>query len=371
MKAIRRFTVRPVLPDALHPLSDLARTCAGPGTPRPATCSSPSTRTPDRLRRRPRTHARQRPSPPPRGTRRGPPLPAPPRRRRRRPARLRDRRSLVSDPDPDSRPPRRHRLLLPQSGITAALPQYSGGLRHPRRRPPQGRQRPRRTPHRRGLLYRHGYFPAPLPDAGSRSTIPSSTPTNSLDPARIRRHPGPRSPSPSPAPEPCAPASGWPRSVASPTLDSDVEENDLGERGVTDRLYGGGSEHRLLQEMLLGIGPVRAVRTYCRPATPSPRCSTPTRATRASSAWNASPNSPRDRTDDGNGGLDFEAALESVRAGTLHHPHPRPRRHRPLRPRTGRPPLRPGRRTPPTSSASSAPAWRPIRAVSRTSSTWP
>ncbi len=37
-------------------------------------------------------------------------------------------------------------------------------------------------------------------------------------------------------------------------LDSDVEENDQGERGVTDVLYGGGSEHRLLQEMLLGIG---------------------------------------------------------------------------------------------------------------------
>ena len=47
-------------------------------------------------------------------------------------------------------------------------------------------------------------------------------------------------------------------------LDSDVEDNEPAEREVTDRLYGGGSEHRLLQEMLLGIGGVRALRAYCR-----------------------------------------------------------------------------------------------------------
>ena len=46
-------------------------------------------------------------------------------------------------------------------------------------------------------------------------------------------------------------------------LDSDVESNGAAERDVTDRLYGGGSEHRLHQEMLLGIGGVRAVRAYC------------------------------------------------------------------------------------------------------------
>ncbi len=44
-------------------------------------------------------------------------------------------------------------------------------------------------------------------------------------------------------------------------LDSDIEENDArAEREVTDRLYGGGSDHRLHQEMLLGIGGVRALR---------------------------------------------------------------------------------------------------------------
>ncbi|HWL02250.1 MAG TPA: alpha-glucan family phosphorylase [Microbacteriaceae bacterium] len=46
-------------------------------------------------------------------------------------------------------------------------------------------------------------------------------------------------------------------------LDTNVPENDEGLRGVTDRLYGGGGEHRLLQELLLGVGGVRALKAYC------------------------------------------------------------------------------------------------------------
>src|SRR6266496_2531781 len=42
-------------------------------------------------------------------------------------------------------------------------------------------------------------------------------------------------------------------------LDSDVDGNAPAERAVTDRLYGGGGEHRLRQEILLGIGGVRAL----------------------------------------------------------------------------------------------------------------
>jgi glycogen phosphorylase len=42
-------------------------------------------------------------------------------------------------------------------------------------------------------------------------------------------------------------------------LDSDVEENELAERQVTDRLYAGGGEHRLRQEIVLGIGGIRAL----------------------------------------------------------------------------------------------------------------
>ena len=40
---------------------------------------------------------------------------------------------------------------------------------------------------------------------------------------------------------------------------------------MTDRLYGDATEHRLRQEILLGIGGVRAVRAYAgSPALPEP-----------------------------------------------------------------------------------------------------
>ncbi len=46
-------------------------------------------------------------------------------------------------------------------------------------------------------------------------------------------------------------------------LDSDIGENDDELRGVTDRLYGGDQDHRIKQEILAGVGGVRAVRAYC------------------------------------------------------------------------------------------------------------
>ncbi len=45
-------------------------------------------------------------------------------------------------------------------------------------------------------------------------------------------------------------------------LDSDVPENDHDMRHVTDRLYGGDQDHRIKQELLAGIGGVRAIRAY-------------------------------------------------------------------------------------------------------------
>ncbi|GHB39829.1 alpha-1,4 glucan phosphorylase [Flexivirga endophytica] len=47
-------------------------------------------------------------------------------------------------------------------------------------------------------------------------------------------------------------------------LDSDVEANDPSARELTSRLYGGGGDQRLQQEMLLGIGGVRALRAWSR-----------------------------------------------------------------------------------------------------------
>ncbi len=45
-------------------------------------------------------------------------------------------------------------------------------------------------------------------------------------------------------------------------LDSDVPENRHDLRSVTDRLYGGDQEHRMRQEILAGIGGVRAIRAF-------------------------------------------------------------------------------------------------------------
>jgi starch phosphorylase len=45
-------------------------------------------------------------------------------------------------------------------------------------------------------------------------------------------------------------------------LDSDIPENDHELRSVTDRLYGGDQEHRIKQEILAGIGGVRAIRAF-------------------------------------------------------------------------------------------------------------
>ncbi len=42
-------------------------------------------------------------------------------------------------------------------------------------------------------------------------------------------------------------------------LDTDIDENDPEGRLVTDRLYGGATEHRIRQEILLGVGGVRAL----------------------------------------------------------------------------------------------------------------
>lgn len=46
-------------------------------------------------------------------------------------------------------------------------------------------------------------------------------------------------------------------------LDTDREANDPEGRAITDRLYGGDHEHRIRQEIVLGIGGVRAVKRWC------------------------------------------------------------------------------------------------------------
>jgi starch phosphorylase len=220
----------------------------------------------------------------------------------------------------DGPPPAAIAYFSPEYGIAAALPQYSGGLGilagdHLKTASDLG------VPIVGvGLLYRHGYFSQSLsPDGWQLERYPSVDPNGlpltllkDANGAAVRvtiRLPEGRD----------LHAQVWLARVGRVPLlllDSEVEENDPAARDVTDRLYGGGTDHRLLQEMLLGIGGVRAIRAYCE------------------STGHADPEVFH--TNEGHAGflglerirelvteqsLSFDEALESVRSGTVFTTH--------------------------------------------------
>ena len=99
-------------------------------------------------------------------------------------------------------------------------------------------------------------------------------------------------------------------------LDSDIEENDADLRGVTDRLYGGDQDHRIRQEILVGIGGVRAVRAFCAASGhPAPEVF----HTNEGHAGYLGLERIRELQDAE--GLDFDEALAVVRAGTVFTTH--------------------------------------------------
>jgi starch phosphorylase len=99
-------------------------------------------------------------------------------------------------------------------------------------------------------------------------------------------------------------------------LDSDIEENDADARQVTDRLYGGGAEHRLEQELLLGVGGVRAIRAFCATTGAEPPTVFHTNEGHAGFLG-----VERIRELVEADGLDFDEALQAVRAGTVFTTH--------------------------------------------------
>ncbi|KUO05723.1 glycosyltransferase family 1 protein [Streptomyces sp. DSM 15324] len=320
MKAIRRFTVRPLLPEPLRPLSDLARNLRwswhadtrelfqSVDPERWAVSEGDPVRLlggvrPERLAE----------------------LAEDRRFLRRLTAAVDELHDyLTGDRWYQSRPtaaelPAAVAYFSPEFGVTAALPQYSGGLGilagdHLKAASDLG------VPLIGvGLLYRHGYFRQTLSrDGWQQEHYPVLDP-NELPLSLLREADG------TPARVSLALPAGrqlhariWLARVGRVPLlmlDSDVEENDLGERGVTDRLYGGGSEHRLLQEMLLGIGGVRAVRTYCRLTGHAPPEVFHTNEGHAGFLG-------LERIAElGDEGLDFDSGLEAVRAGTVFTTH--------------------------------------------------
>jgi glycogen phosphorylase len=155
----------------------------------------------------------------------------------------------------------------PEYGITAALPHYSGGLGilagdHLKSASDLG------VPLIGvGLLYRHGYFTQSLSAEGWQAERYPATDPAGLPIALLRDEAGTPVRVTVGLPEESElSAHIWVASVGRVPLlllDSYIEDNDPRLREVTDRLYGGGGDHRLRQELLLGIGGVRAVRRYC------------------------------------------------------------------------------------------------------------
>ncbi|WP_069815166.1 alpha-glucan family phosphorylase [Streptomyces sp. TP-A0874] len=210
----------------------------------------------------------------------------------------------------------------PEFGITAALPQYSGGLGilagdHLKAASDLGLPLIGV-----GLLYRRGYFGQSLSrDGWQQEHYPlldpdelPLTPLREADGSPVRvvlALPGGGS----------LRAAVWQARVGRVPLlllDSGVEENDAAGRDVTDRLYGGGSEHRFLQEMLLGIGGVRAVRAYCRvTGHPAPEVFHTNEGHAGFLGLERIGELRRPEA----GGLGFRAALETVRAGTVFTTH--------------------------------------------------
>jgi glycogen phosphorylase len=207
----------------------------------------------------------------------------------------------------------------PEFGITEVLPQYSGGLGilagdHLKTASDLG------VPIIGvGLLYRAGYFVQSLSRDGWQLErypgidphgLPLSLLTDADDrPVKIALDlPDGRT----------LAAQIWKAQVGRVPLlllDSDVEDNQPSERGVTDRLYGGGTDHRLLQEMLLGIGGVRALRAFSAASgAPEPTVF----HTNEGHAGFLGLERIRELTEQG---LTFDEALEATRAGTLFTTH--------------------------------------------------
>ncbi|MCW2497559.1 alpha-glucan family phosphorylase [Jatrophihabitans sp.] len=207
----------------------------------------------------------------------------------------------------------------PEFGITEVLPQYSGGLGilagdHLKAASDLG------VPIIGvGLLYRAGYFRQSLAADGWQlehypNLEPGGLPIRALmdgdTPVRVSLAlPEGRS----------LHAQVWVAQVGRVPLlllDSDVEENDDAARQVTDRLYGGGAEHRLEQELLLGVGGVRAIRAYCAvTGAAAPEVF----HTNEGHAGFLGVERIRELVE--GGGFTFDEALQAVRAGTVFTTH--------------------------------------------------
>ncbi|MBD8870055.1 alpha-glucan family phosphorylase [Nocardioides donggukensis] len=324
MRAIRRFTVRPVLPDELSGLGDLAANLRWSW--HPETQDVFRAMDPELWESVHRDPVRMLGAV---GPRRLAELAGDRRFRTMVELAVADLEHYLTGPgwfgeraqEADRPAPRSIAYFSPEFGITAVLPQYSGGLGilagdHLKTASDLG------VPLVGvGLLYRHGYFRQSLSREGwQEETYPVLDP-DGLPISLLREDDGRPAqvevPVPGDAP---LRARIWVAQVGRVPLlllDSDVEENPSALREVTDRLYGGTTEHRLLQELLLGVGGVRALRAHSRiTGAPDPEVF----HTNEGHAGFLGVERIRELTTEGPQ-LDFDTALEVSRAGTVFTTH--------------------------------------------------
>jgi len=197
----------------------------------------------------------------------------------------------------------------PEFGIAEALPQYSGGLgvlAGDHLKAASGLGVPLVGV---GLFYHQGYFRQELnPDGWQKERYVDLDPhVMALSPVEGLRVQADLAGKP-------LLARVWTAQVGRIPLymlDTDVEENDDDGRSVTDRLYGGDSEHRLRQEILLGVGGVRALELLGH------ECQV-FHSNEGHAGFLGLERVRRAIVDDG---LSFDEAIETVRAGTVFTTH--------------------------------------------------
>ena len=95
-------------------------------------------------------------------------------------------------------------------------------------------------------------------------------------------------------------------------LDTDIDENEWHDRSLTHQLYGGDNEHRLRQEILLGIGGIRALRALGHDDADIYHCN---------EGHAAFLNLERLKNYTQHEGMSYEMALETVRSSSLFTTH--------------------------------------------------
>jgi len=115
-----------------------------------------------------------------------------------------------------------------------------------------------------GLLYRYGYFRQMISAGGEQVALSDAQDFSRLPVTPVRDEHGNWKDVQVVFPGRTIFARIWKVQVGRIPLyllDTDYEANQEGDRGITYNLYGGDNEHRLKQEIILGIGGIRALRS--------------------------------------------------------------------------------------------------------------